>query len=169
MSGVPRHYRFITKSSITDKVLDFAKNAEFTKVHGGIVAADLPGSLFDVDMQITKLINYFKIEVNSRISVFKFSPYTCYKWHTDGIRSCAINMLLDGYDSKVYFGNGSVISNYITDVEEMVYMPNTYTFFNTSVIHTVYNFSKVRYLLSLGIPREFSKDEVWQYIVDNQL
>lgn len=165
MSNLPRYQALKEKSQSAEVLLDFAKStAVFSEVHGGIIAAPVPVDLLRKDAGIMKLIDRFSIQEHNRVSIFKFPPNTCYHWHMDGIRSCAINMLLSGFDSKTYFGRRMGGGKYVADLESLPYQSHTYYFFNTGVMHTVFNFSEERYLLSLGVPQTFTRETVYDFI-----
>jgi hypothetical protein len=86
------------------------------------------------------------------VAVVKMNPYSCYNWHTDTKRQCAINMLLDGFDSHCVFSRDPEDVN--IPVEELKYQPNTYYAFDTQTPHMILNLSKPRYLLSVEFTDE---------------
>jgi len=140
---------------------------EYKLVYGQNNAANLNEEVLKNDEKIYGLIKRFNVDKESKISIFKVTPNSCYNWHTDGIRCAAINMLLIGYNSMALMGQKDVI--FFRNVEQVPYEPNRYVMINTSVSHSVYNFAEDRYLLSLGIPMEFSYQEVANYIKENEL
>ena len=136
---------------------EFLKNTipllDFAPTYGDIILSILDPLIFKDD-PIYPLINKFGIGEAKKVSIFKFMPNTSYAWHTDGIRSAAINMLISGFDSLTLFGNKS--GKYFTDVKNVDYEPNRYFLLNTRASHTIINFTETRYLLSLGIPEKYS-------------
>lgn len=165
----PRYCAFKDKSVVSKQVLEFAESANYREVFGGIIAAAVPPALLSKDAFMVSFISRFKCAEANKISIFKFNPNTCYYWHVDGLRSAAVNMLLSGYDSACYFGAPKPGGVYMENVEELKYVPDTYYFFNTARHHTVFNFTEPRYLLSIGIPKDFSGDEVFNYMQENNL
>lgn len=103
----------------------------------------------------------------NRISIFRNNPNSCYGWHFDAIRSSAINMLIDGFDSMCVFGNPQPQSQY-SDLSIIKHRPNTYYLLNVKKYHTVYNFNNQRYILSLGIPKK-SFAEVKEYLKEHNM
>lgn len=81
-------------------------------------------------------------------SILKMNPMTWYDWHTDETRRCAINMLVEGFDSQCFFGNRK--DRDIVNITELKYEPHTYYLFNTQIKHAVLNLNNVRYMLSIG-------------------
>lgn len=85
--------------------------------------------------------------------IVKMNANSCYNWHTDTKRQCAINMLISGFDSHCVFSNDPEDVN--IPVEELEYKPDTYYAFDTQTPHMILNLSKPRYLLSV----EFTKKD----------
>lgn len=165
---IPRFHALTGKSRCGPGLIAFAEQAQYRPVIGGINAAIVPTELLADDPQILAMAEYFDAVSAGRLSIFRFEPHTCYHWHTDSIRACAINMLLDGFDSQTYFGDMHDL-HYFGNIAPADYQPDTYYFFNASVPHTIFNFSKTRYLLSIGIKREFSLTDTWQYLTQSGL
>jgi len=140
---------------------------EFKLVYGNNNVAFVDPENLKHDEKIYDLIKNFNIDKKKKISIFKVQPNSCYNWHTDGIRCAAINMLLTGYNSMTLMGQKDGV--FFRNVEQVPYEPNRYVMINTSVSHSVYNFAEDRYLLSLGIPIDFSYQEVADYIKLNEL
>lgn len=82
--------------------------------------------------------------------IFHMNPWTSYEWHCDGIRGCAINMLIKG-QGHTYFG--SKINKYLHRIDELVYEPNKMYLFNTTIEHTIFNKSEERWILSIGFDK----------------
>lgn len=93
--------------------------------------------------------------------IFKMNPMTWYDWHTDETRTCAINMLLSGYDSKCFFGDRK--NRDIVSLTELTYQVDTYYLLNTQVKHAVLNLSNTRYLLSIGFEHPNTYEDILNY------
>ena len=122
---------------------------------------------FETEPNLVKFINDFNC--HSKLAIYRFFPNTCYKWHIDhnGRKSC-INMLIDGYDSLVMFGIPETNGRF-TNITKLDYEPNKYYLLSVHKFHTVFNFSKPRYLLSIGIPVPTTYEQAKQYMIDNNL
>lgn len=160
-------FQLQAESVCADKIVANLSTLEFKKVHGAMVAAPLNQNALQDDAKIVQLIERFHCDENQKISVLKFDANSCYTWHTDGIRSCAINMLLTGYDSLTLFGKRD--SMFYKNLERLTYVPNRYFFLDTSKSHTVLNFSEDRYIVSIGIAQEYSREMVREFIRENNI
>jgi len=162
---------YFIKLNTVSRCVPFLKNIipilEFNLVYGQNYVAIIDPEILEDDEKIYGLIKKFDIDKKKKVSIFKVTPNSCYNWHTDGIRCAAINMLLIGYDSMTLMGRRDGV--FFRNIERVPYEPNRYVMINTSVSHSVYNFAEDRYLLSLGIPMEFSYQEVANYIKENEL
>lgn len=78
-------------------------------------------------------------------------PYQFYDWHTDDPRSVSINLLLNDCHCHTLFSRRGA---YICDFVELVYKPDTYYILNTNVDHSLINFDKPRFILSLSFRKE---------------
>lgn len=156
-----------TKSLCTNFLLDLIPNLEFKLVYGNNMVGILDPAYLESDTGIHKVIKHFGCDVSRKISIFKFPPNVSYYWHTDGIRSCAINMVLAGFDSMTLFGKPQ--GSFFVDIEKIPYKPDTYVLLNTNRHHSVYNFSEVRYLLSIGIEKTYTFEDVKNYILENNI
>lgn len=151
-------YEIPIKSTIAKDLLEFAldKTTNYSQgsVAQGFLVAKVPYHIVSKDLFLCELSNATK---NFNPRIFKMLPYTCYNWHVDTNRGCAINMLLTGPDSHCYFGKHQGTS--LLEYQELAYSPDTYYLFNTEELHTIINGSRDRYVLSLGYvkPATFSK------------
>jgi hypothetical protein len=86
--------------------------------------------------------------------LLRLEPTTYYDWHTDDSRGVSINMLLnfEGNSHCLFTDTSSKMTG---GFKELVYKPETYYLFNNQVLHSVYNFSRPRFLFSL----EFEEDK----------
>lgn len=156
-----------TASVCAENLIDLIPDIEFRKVYGDNEVATLSAETLLPDSNIYNLVKHFGIDIAAKISIFRLRPNTCYYWHVDGIRSGAINLLLSGYDSFTLFGTkkGVLMENLV----KVPYRANTYFLLDTSIYHSVYNFSEMRYLLSIGIPKQYTISEVKEYIRANNV
>lgn len=99
-------------------------------------------------------------------SIIKMNPMTWYNWHTDEIRNAAINFLIEGYDSKCFFGNQQ--DKYNFNLTELAYDPNSMYLFNVHSTHAVMNLSETRYLLSISFSHN-SYNEILEYCIEQDI
>lgn len=119
---------------------------------------------FQEDPDICKIIN--DLSAHKRLSVLKFNPNYCFQWHKDKIRTGAINMLLEGFDSFCAFGTiakGNAFSN----IQKLEHKPNRYYLIDVKKYHCVFNFSEPRYLISIGLEQTY--DDTLIYLKGNNL
>lgn len=128
----------------------------------GFQILKLPLTLF-VGHRLFPLISKF----NGSPLIFKLNPMTWYDWHTDEIRQCAINMLIEGTDSKTFFGNR--LSRDIVELTEIVYDPLCYYLINTQQKHAVLNLNNTRYMLSIGFKKPNTFEDILEFCKDNSL
>lgn len=158
------------ESTCTPDLLSLKDDSKFIKVYGENYVYPLSASHLAKDEPILRVIEKFEIDIVKKITIFRLDPYTCYNWHTDGIRSCAINMQLTAFgDSLTMFGERHHNAMMYTNTTELKYLPNRYFLFNTGIPHIIHNFSQTRYLLSLGIPKKFTYEEVEEFIIRNNI
>lgn len=162
---------FFVKLNLTSNVSNdiIAKIKNSSNEHWGITL-DQDMILLDVDdfkndPQIVQIIN--DLGSANRLCVFRFHPNTCYQWHFDKIRNGAINMLLTGFDSFCAFGSPSADRKF-SNVTKLVYDPDTYYLMNVKKLHTVFNFSETRYVVSISIPSTTYEDTC-TYLKDKNL
>lgn len=159
-----------TVSQSTEDLLYKKDDTKFIRVYGDNYVYPLSANDLIKDSNIQALIHKFEIEISKKITIFRLYPNTCYNWHTDGIRSCAINMQLTAFEeSFTLFGKYTESRMIYDNVVRLNYEPNRFYLFNTGIPHTVYNFSHTRYLLSMGIPKKFSYQEVKDFIIENSI
>jgi len=108
----------------------------------------IPTEILNQDPVIKQILD--NTPCNMGGMVFHMNPWTCYEWHCDGIRGCAINMLIKG-QGHTYFGNK--INKYLHQIDELVYEPNQLYLFNTTVEHTIINEHQERWMLSIGFDK----------------
>ena len=152
-----------TESKVRLALLNKARAATDWKDSNGIDRIELEVTDFADDPKVVELIERFDCKAQRKLSIFRFKPFTCHAWHTDLQRFAAINMLLDGHDSLTLFGERAKGVN-LENVEKLYYWPNRYYVLNSKKQHTVVNFANTRYLVSIGIPQEFTFQTVLDYI-----
>lgn len=151
MNQTDYYVKLNTKSTVTNDILEKIKKAtpdQWSIVHDQSVLK-LSMDDFRGDPAIMQAI----IDLNcyEKLSVLRLNRNECYQWHTDMIREGALNMLLTGFDSFCAFGTLSSNRKFI-NLDKLTHEPNTYYLINVKKFHTVFNFSKLRYIVSIGIP-----------------
>jgi hypothetical protein len=159
--------RLNTSSKCSSLIVDIIPTLNFNLGYGNLITSVIDPTIFKDDEKIYNLIQHFEIDKIRKIALFRFIPNSSYDWHIDGSRSAAINMLLSGYDSITLMGRKR--DNFFLDIEKVPYELNRYYLLNTSIHHTMFNFSEERYLLSIGIPKNFSYQDVKKYMEINEL
>jgi hypothetical protein len=138
-------------SNVCDSIITKIKNSLpdqwSIKLDQDILALNIND--FKDDPQIVQAI--IDLECTERLSVFRFHPNICYQWHYDKIRFGSINMLLTGFDSMCVFGSLTA-NNKFSNLTRLIYEPNKYYLMNVKKFHTVFNFSEIRHVVSIGIP-----------------
>jgi len=138
-------------SNVCDSIITKIKNSSpdqwSIKLDQDILALNIND--FKDDPQIVQAI--IDLECTERLSVFRFHPNICYQWHYDKIRFGSINMLLTGFDSMCVFGSLTA-NNKFSNLTRLIYEPNKYYLMNVKKFHTVFNFSEIRHVVSIGIP-----------------
>jgi hypothetical protein len=88
-------------------------------------------------------------------------PNSLYDWHTDGVRGPVLNLLLSANDEES-ISHSVLVRNYEAlnkrsayasqslpkNFVELKYEPQTYFIFNSQITHSVWNFNKIRYLIT---------------------
>lgn len=133
----------------------------YRKLHG-FNLLDLPAYLFKDESKLFSMINEF----DGRPVIIKMNPMTFYNWHTDVGRNCAINMLVENVKSHCIFTENNNVNS--RSIVELAYKPLKYYLFNTQIEHSVLNFEKPRYLLSITF-KEKNYDELLDYCIKNNL
>lgn len=114
--------------------------------------------------RLLKFVNQFKC--NKKISIFQYAPYFNCGWHWDQPRNCSINMLLTGFNSLTMFGKQETPRNY-SNITFVPYQLSRPILMNTRTPHSVLNFDSVRYLLSIGVPLQYTYQTVLKWLLDN--
>lgn len=144
----------LQESAIRSAILEYIKSvgSDFFNFNAlrGFGKGIIPTEILNQDPVIKQIMD--NTPCNMGGMVFHMNPWTCYEWHRDGKRGCAINMLLKGH-GHTYFGDK--INKYLHQIDELVYEPNQMYLFNTTVEHTIINKSEERWMLSIG----FNKSE----------
>jgi len=137
-------------STLTKPLLEIAHTAKEWHKYYNFDVAPVPPELMEQDPVLQFLMSKYRLLG----AIARMPENTCYNWHTDTVRQVGINMLLeDGGDSRCMF-KGST-EDVAFPFIELPYLQHTYYAFNTQIPHTVYNFTKPRYLLTLEF---FDKD-----------
>lgn len=142
-------YEIPTKSTIADKLLDFAMSVGEWKKYSNFDAIQVPFDLAFGDPILYMLGMQHKLAVG----ILRLDPYTTYDWHTDDRRGVSVNMLLNDVKSNCMFEveRDEASRTFL----ELKYAPKTYYVFNNQVPHMVTNFAQSRYLMSV----EFAEDK----------
>lgn len=136
----------------------------YRKLHG-FDLLDLPVSLFKDESKLFSMIEEF----DGSPLIIKMNPMTFYNWHTDIGRNCAVNMLIENVESHCIFTEKiDANSRSSRSIVELVYKPLKYYLFNTQIEHSVLNFKKPRYLLSITF-KEKNYNELLDYCKKNDL
>ena len=158
-------YELPVTSAIADTALAFGKSNEVWHLYYNFAAAQLPVEILIKEPLFMWLAHN---NFNFHVGILKLPPNTCYNWHSDTDRQVGINMLLEDNGSKCLFAeNTEGVSFSIT---ELAYKPKKYFVFNTRQQHTVLNFDKTRYLLSvefLGKDRSLTYTDICNVFKDN--
>ena len=155
------------KSNISKSIIEKVKNATEDKwsIQFGQDLFELTVDDFKNDPEISQIIN--DLGEPQHLYVFRLHPNICYQWHTDVLREGTINMLLDGFDSFCTFGTLAPARRF-TNLSKLIHEPNTYYLLNVKKYHAVFNFSNIRYVLSIGIPK-FTYKLTCKYLKDKNL
>lgn len=150
---------------LVDTLMEFINNAqpEDWKILYEFERLSVPESILTVDPVLHDIVQHFGS--SKRIGIFRYPPNYAYKWHTDPARDASINLLLTGYDSLCLFGDG-LVNGGIENVTELLYEKHTPVILNTSKHHTIINFSEKRYLLSIGITKPSTFEDVVDYALN---
>lgn len=133
-------------SNLRDSLLTFAKNSTTNWIRkNGFDIAMVPRHLIENDAVVSKLSLKFK----SVPVIFRMPAWQFYRFHTDEVRSCALNMLLEGDDSQTYYGT-TTDDEELMNITELIYERDTYYLLNTHIKHAVVNRNNVRYMFSMG-------------------
>ena len=155
-------YKLESEDNLIDTLLLEIKSRSDWFSSNGFDILKLPAKLFQ-EHRLFSLIS----KCNGSPLIFKLNPMTWYDWHTDENRQCAINMLIDGVDSKTFFGNR--VSRDIIELTELVYDPLRYYLINTQQKHAVLNLNNTRYMLSIGFDNPYTFENVLEFCKDKNL
>ena len=150
------YYEIPCKSTITQELLEIAKNDDPWYTHLSIEMKPVSMDLLTMD----PLFNFLSSRYKCQGHVWRFRPFTCFDWHRDKSRTSAINIVLTPWvRSYSVFSESKKdymlrTSDYVFDIEDLVYRPDTYYVLSTQTPHTVFNFEETRYLLSVDFLEE---------------
>ena len=116
------------------------------------------------DYSLKLLINEF----GGPSVVFRMDPWRFYRFHTDAVRKCAINMLLSGTDSNMYFGTETEDEEMLI-INELKYQMDSLYLINTHLKHSVTNRTEVRYMFSMSFNEDVGFDQVKSFCQFNNL
>lgn len=158
-------YEIKTKVNFENNLKTIISNSKNVKNYrNGFNVIKLNLNIFSSYDALLKLIIKFKI----RPVIIEMKPMTFYKFHIDEHRTACLNLLIDGVDSQTFFGiNTEQVE--VTSLIELIYKPNTFYILNTQKKHAVLNRNNFRYVLSLGIYKPFSYEEILNYCKENKL
>lgn len=154
-----------TPTQLKVPLLEFAKNSTTNWIRkNGFDIAIVSKHLIENDNVVSKLSQQFK----SVPVIFRMPSWQFYRFHTDQVRSCALNMLLEGNDSQTYYGTPTDDEE-LTNITELIYEYNTYYLLNTHVKHAVVNRNNIRYMFSMGFNDPLTYDNIKEFCQDNNL
>jgi hypothetical protein len=136
-------YEIPVKSTIADKLLEFAMSAGTWERYHNFDAVQVPFDLAFSDPVLYMLGMQHRLAVG----ILRLDPYTTYDWHVDTNRGVCINMLLNEVKSQCLFSEGETEATHV--FLELKYQPKTYYVFNNQVPHMVINYAQTRYLMSV--------------------
>lgn len=142
-------YKIPTKSTLTNSLLDFARNTDAWSSYYNFDAVQVPFSLAYTDPTLQAI----GAKHSLAIGILRLKPFMTYDWHTDTRRGVSVNMLLNDAPSHCLFSinEGGATHEFV----ELKYEIGSYYLFNNQVPHMVINFDKPRYLMSI----EFEEDK----------
>jgi hypothetical protein len=157
--------KLTSTSTCRIQLTDFAKSNYTKWIHkNAFDIAMVHESLIKDDPVIVKLIKQF----NAVPVIFRMPPWQFYRFHTDAIRSCALNMLLVGNDSQTYYGTQSDEEE-VMNIRELNYEPDCYYLLNTHEKHGVINRNNLRYMFSMGFNQPLNYKQVKEFCEANNL
>jgi hypothetical protein len=172
MNEIDYFYKLNTVSNCTDRLLEKAVNShpenDWITVMGLSGVLKITLDYFTEDQKILKMLQTFGLSAN----IIRLFPRTSYSWHKDHFgRQAGINMLLEGWDSITMMGNSVELGKKrFQDLIKIPYEKNRYVLINVQKWHAVYNFSGIRYILSIGVPTERATyNEILDYIKEHEL
>ena len=157
------YYEIPTKSTITQNLLDIATNNDPWVFYYSFNTKIVPQDLILTEPFFQWLNNKHEFKAG----LLKLNPFVCYDWHVDTRRGASINMLVNtDAKSNCFFSDSK--KGYVFNIEQLDYKSDTYYAFNSQTPHTVYNFDKPRYLLSIEFTKEKSELSFNQLVKDIQ-
>jgi hypothetical protein len=161
-STLDLYYKLNLVDTFTDQLINHATTRRDWFSSNGF-------DILKIDKTIFKNSNLFPVieKFNAMPLIFKINPMTWYDWHIDETRQCTINMLIDGTDSKCFFGDRK--SREIVNLTELSYEIGAAYLLNTQTKHAVLNLSKDRYLLSIGFDKPNTYDSILNYCTTKKI
>ena len=145
--------------------LDYWTPLDYEEAHWD-ACLEVPLDLLDQD----PFLAWLRSEVPFTGGILRMAPWTTYAWHKDYQRGCSVNLLLsDLTDSKCLFRHSpsSQIHGMFQTVE-VPYSQTQYMCLNTQIEHSVFNWDKERFILTLHFERtleEFSYRDLFKLVV----
>jgi hypothetical protein len=137
------------ESTIHKELLSIANDDTEWVLYYNFMAKPVPNELLDKD----PFFVWLRQRYNFMAGIVKMEPFQNYDWHQDTRRGLAINMLLEGANSIVFFTED--IKAVVKNVIPAQYYVNSYHLFNTQVPHCIINMEGMRYLFTV----EFELDK----------
>lgn len=139
----------------TAQLLELARDKPWEYQHESVILR-VPDELGDLCSTLKQLRESFE---GSKYFLLKSEPYTFYSWHTDSVRGCAVNMLLQGFDSHsdFYIGHRKDLMH---TIQPLRYQPSKLYLYNTSVDHSMTNYAGERLLFSMTIYKPITYRQV---------
>ena len=157
--------KLTTISTCKSKLTEFAISNSTTWIRkNAFDIAMVPKYLINDDIVVMKLMEQF----NAVPVIFRMPPWQFYRFHTDAIRSCALNMLLEGKDSQTYYGT-ETNDEEVLNIVELNYEADCYYLLNTHLKHSVVNRNNTRYMFSMGFNTPLDYTTVKEFCRANNL
>ena len=150
-------------STIVEQLLDFVEEhrnldywtpLEYEKENWD-ACLEVPIDLLDQD----PFLAYLRSQVDFTGGILRMAPWTTYSWHTDYQRGCSVNLLLtEPIDSRCLFRHSP--SRQIHGMFPIVPVPYNQTHYmclNTQIEHSVFNWDKERFILTLHFLKELDE------------
>lgn len=129
-------------------------------------------SIESIGSQFLPIAERFKIQ---HARVLRIPAQSCYDWHVDGTRLCAINVALSVENSLCLFkGRGRVQPNVPTQrmfqIEQLQYQLGAFYLFNTAITHMVVNMHhQPRLLLTIEVSRPTRYEALYSFCAEQGL
>jgi hypothetical protein len=157
--------KLTSASTCRIQLTEFATSNSTKWIHkNAFDIAMVPKYIIENDTVVVKLIKEF----NAVPVIFRMPPWQFYRFHTDAIRSCALNMLLVGADSQTYYGT-ETNDEEVLNIRELNYEPDCYYLLNTHQKHSVINRNNTRYMFSLGFNEPLTYNIVKEFCEANNI